>query len=1374
MEVELIEDVDSYDPKASDNEQLADDWRIVCTWYSTLKDPEKEIKFSEEEIIKLGTTIVREIHQRVRAGSMKHEFDIESMTPLSRELFKKITIKLDWKVSRVLRTELATISKFDNYILFFSGGKDSCALLCWALENLPKDKILVLNIDTGTEFPGIAKHIKKTIQRFSLPLKVIKPEKNFFEYLKEVNYWPTARVRWCNEKLKRAPLRKFLQEYDPKTTLLIDGSRSAESKDRADKPKWGNLVGFEFYHPIKSWSDKKVFQTLEDNKIPLFSAYAKGYDRVSCWCCPLNTSKQFYLLHKHYPSLFQKLVDYEKKFGNIKAGHRFNLPQKVERYQEKIDRQKLGTTMPIFPGKISERHPDLVLLEDFLCRFQDHYLRKPFIRLVGSLPNWGRTDGDIDILFNGNLDEKIVQIESWRIERAFPDLQDRLEFLDDAHWHGPFTNFTDIADLKVEIRPHLFVQEMKRDPGFKAGCEESKKEDKLELFRPFYQPKPTHGRNVGEIYSVDSLVDIVTELWPRDVGIFVGKKYDGTTNQLYKKGDEVKIFSEDGSDLTENLPTIVDQARKIHEANFIVIGELEVWINGKHQPRAVSAGVVGHKGDEDEPHVRLTLYDLLYLDEDIHKESYAERRKRLIKFKDNGNIKVSRDEPLVRSAKELKRVVDLQSKRAGSEGAMLKLADKEYELDESTKWMIKFKNEYALNAKVITRYQIKGSDDTYYYACALKDSPYVGKTFNTGLKLDPGDVIRVIFADISEYYDKRLGTTWFNWWAPHVSESARVIEKGGKVDTAKKAHELVLKTSGRIQEKKLPKFVRKIQKLATPSRGGLKKKVTYEEESEIIRENKKKPEAQVQHKFKPAVWTFPNGHPRCLICGDEPRVPRPGEEPDSEGYGMCDGIERKLGTTELGTTMLAKKKFVLQHHWRGDSVHVDFRYQTNHILDGFTLNDAFKGIAEKYLKWRLDKKGVSIKLYWDEELFYELEKKTEKILQDASKALKDKVFEAHKDLENKENLWKVYWSTGEEKKRKPTVGKEAAEKIWSSKKEKEPYEWLFAEGVTPPRTIEEIPGGTEFYPGIFVTMDRGTYDTGAQKPSFKEFFLRGKNVKGRIVFRQVPGLKETKGAFTWLYWKPDDQEPYVLSGRAIKKEWLPDEGSALPAEIEHKIPAALAYWKKGLSREKKLDRRKKCVQFLKETRKLGTTELGTTFVLSRRWWKGQEVIRKQQQEDFHLKIGKRKFHLSENPEFVPSLSAVEFKEDPGYFKEGTYPPESELNPNDEIPAHIELADQGKVNVIEEDNLSIRVVLQGKILKGDWIFFRSATGETWTFKKQIIPPKANAGRPPLSEKKKYFIREIYRSTGSINETRRQTGHAKQTIYEALRYDDQDSF
>ena len=62
-------------------------------------------------------------------------------------------------------------------------------------------------------------------------------------------------------------------------------------------------------------------------------------------------------------------------------------------------------------------------------------------------------------------------------------------------------------------------------------------------------------------------------------------------------------------------------------------------------------------------------------------------------------------------------------------------------------------------------------------------------------------------------------------------------------------------------------------------RGGLVKSVPsrvqqkeIDAETARINLNKQKPNAKKSHRFKPAKWTHPNGHPRCLICGSEEPV----------------------------------------------------------------------------------------------------------------------------------------------------------------------------------------------------------------------------------------------------------------------------------------------------------------------------------------------------------------------------------------------------------------------------------------------------------------------------------------------------------------------
>ena len=51
-----------------------------------------------------------------------------------------------------------------------------------------------------------------------------------------------------------------------------------------------------------------------------------------------------------------------------------------------------------------------------------------------------------------------------------------------------------------------------------------------------------------------------------------------------------------------------------------------------------------------------------------------------------------------------------------------------------------------------------------------------------------------------------------------------------------------------------------------------KSSLTYEQESEIIKENQETGKGQNPHEFVAAKWTFPNGHPRCRLCGEEERI----------------------------------------------------------------------------------------------------------------------------------------------------------------------------------------------------------------------------------------------------------------------------------------------------------------------------------------------------------------------------------------------------------------------------------------------------------------------------------------------------------------------
>lgn len=701
---------------------------------------------------------------------------------------------------------------------------------------------------------------------------------------------------------------------------------------------------------------------------------------------------------------------------------------------------------------------------------------------------------------------------------------------------------------------------------------------------------------------------------------------------------------------------------------------------------------------------------------DLHNLGYRERLSYLNQLKESEHIKIPK-RILCSSEAQLRATIEKYSTEEGSEGAMLKLSNFKYELDRKTLENMKYKTELSLDARVLKVNRVSGAGKVFNYHCGLsgpKGDHFCGKTFNTKLEAKVGGIIKVAFVDISGYTTKE-GKKWARWWSPHV---IMLREDKKTPDSIETAWRMVKQTTGRFQDKEEPKFVK------TFSRG----KVIFNPEREVDAL------AYVLTEPKKCLWMKKGTHtPVFIPTRIVPRV---------SGWLMEDiRILRKNKPQHIGDYEIrwdgkritisrlqehsAKKRYVIQEHWRGSSVHADVRFEMNDHLIGFTLadgeEDIFKDLVGKH--WKLEKKQGRRILYWDDEIFYELDK-AGKILKQPSAALKNKVYAFYKKLGDVKEGWKIDWSTGEEKTRPaPKGGEGQREKIWAGFKARQPKAWLKAEGVTPPRAIEPVPGGTQVYPGVFVKIDSGTFEAGAQKPYFKEFFLGGK-IKGRIIFRLVAGLKETKKKLNWLYWKPDDQLPYVLGSRAVKEHWFPDSGSALPSEWEQRIPKEFKFWlKKGRERIKA---RAEAINylidkgFIKERRKIkieGKDFRKGRFIVTKRYWKGAEVVRKKVVEDFHIKVDQHQFHLADNPLWKNTMAATLFKGESGFFIPGKKSPGTAYNPNKKIPAFVETLDQGSCRIIEETQDTIRVAFQGKNLKGNWIFMRTTPQETiWTLKK----------------------------------------------------------
>jgi DNA adenine methylase len=209
-------------------------------------------------------------------------------------------------------------------------------------------------------------------------------------------------------------------------------------------------------------------------------------------------------------------------------------------------------------------------------------------------------------------------------------------------------------------------------------------------------------------------------------------------------------------------------------------------------------------------------------------------------------------------------------------------------------------------------------------------------------------------------------------------------------------------------------------------------------------------------------------------------------------------------------------RYVVHEHWRGKSLHADFRIESvaKKNLIGWTLNtliaDAVKEPVETL---------------------------------EAAKSLKFSDYS------------KIDWDTGEF----------AGAQVLSEQKPKPAsLDWLEFEGIIEPGET----GALEDSPGVIRIVDKGECEYGAQKRGFHEYFPRSARKSGGLSYRVV--FVEFKDG-AWLLSKPEDQTPYVLSGRAVKDGWVPPQGfSALPKAVHEQVPPEYRYWQM----ERESERRK--------------------------------------------------------------------------------------------------------------------------------------------------------------------------------------------------------
>jgi len=930
-----------------------------------------------------------------------------------------------------------------------------------------------------------------------------------------------------------------------------------------------------------------------------------------------------------------------------------------------------------------------ITLEEVLPYFKSFKVRKPAVYLVGGLAANGKTKGDIDILIKEGegTPPAIRHMIEFRIGRSLPpELNSRVEFHFDK-FSGPFTNFVELYDMTLErINPKneikmmrddsedLWMAESRAASRFQVvEAERARKEDKLVPGEFFYQPKPTRAANPEEAQSVERFLAMYQENkdWLPAV---VQKKYDGARHQIHKIGDKVLIFSEDGDNNTNRLPGLVAEVQRLKPEKLVLDAEIEAWKGKQHLPREAVAGYLNEKGEPDDGFLVANVFDVLYLDEDIHKEPLAERLAELedLRFSQatisvpNLRYRLNRVPSVeVEDADELEKAVRSLRVAPGSEGVVTKQVDSTYPLAPVTSdtW-VKYHNATLVHGIVIDRKATKDNKAWVYSWGVLpgrtkakktisvegKDIVPVGDSFGTKIDLKNGDGI-LVEAETVNLTNSPEGQE-ITAWVPRV-----LGEDSGKTDTVDSAASTAAKN-----------LVLQVKDV----------------------------DAEGKTSFRPTGAVEKQEDPFLEIPGEDQRHP-----------------------------------FVVQQHFRGKGVHSDLRVglTTGKLLIGWTLSNQIKdSIKEPVTTLAQAREVVRERMGEYSKIDWRTGEWAQRPKAGAGKLVRAEIYAERKAPEPWEWLNVEGATKAPEEGERPPVGgtrnfpgvfvivsqgdaEYGAQKPW--------FHEYFLHGR-----------GTN-YRIIFRQLRLGP--TQKEDEIWNEP-PEGASMRPEVAKVVLPPSEPEAGALSgeaiWVAIRPDDLLPYVLDPEAVKKAWIPPVGvSALPRAVRSQVPSEFRYWEQ-LTEEKARSMRDALVEAMKsgevkidleaifKVRKASPLE--AEFVLQEQTWKGPVVIRTgPSKRVWWLRVDTGRPELMAIKLFQSPIDnqqiAAEVTSDshPGSMElEGDIKPGHYLNPTKDTSSNLAILDKGKASVLSASGDFIKLRLDGKHVKGIFALTRNDAEWLW--------------------------------------------------------------
>lgn len=313
---------------------------------------------------------IREAERAVKVRDLNAPSDLSRSPPADLDTFVACN---RGHVRRIQRRAVREIQKFMAegnkgnlpVTVSFSGGKDSLAACALAQEAC--DRVELINIDTGLEFPETTEYVERYARENDLTLHRARGGTGFEDNLD--TFGPPAKdFRWCCKVCKLGPVTDTIDADFPKGTVTVEGNRRLESFARSRtafvtrNPFVPNQINL---NPIRGWSAADVWAYILMHRLDYNPLYDRDFERIGCYLCPACLESEWANTRRIHPELAERWDSYLRRYAESRglpeeyATMGFwrwkALPPKMVRIAEEMDldmrpKAQPGPTMRMLKG----------------------------------------------------------------------------------------------------------------------------------------------------------------------------------------------------------------------------------------------------------------------------------------------------------------------------------------------------------------------------------------------------------------------------------------------------------------------------------------------------------------------------------------------------------------------------------------------------------------------------------------------------------------------------------------------------------------------------------------------------------------------------------------------------------------------------------------------------------------------------------------------------------------------------------------------------------------------------------------------------------------------------------------------------------------